>query len=173
MAPVSEWILYTSTEEIRKIGTPFASPSQILALSKAHLKHRFFLRHEAKFMEAAGELLADRHEPHIEEILSEGRRYLPYNTGGESILSLGRAVYFIREGASLVVNASPFGCMAGTICAALFGRMETELGVPVVNLFYDGHGDENRRLRSFLANIGPVSREDSSEQRRRVEVEAV
>ncbi len=173
MAPVSEWILYTATEEIRKIGAPLASPSQILALSKAHLKYRFFLRHEARFTEAAGELLADRHEPHIEEILAEGRRYLPYNTGGESILSLGRAAHFIRDGAALVVNASPFGCMAGTICAALFGRMEAELGVPVVNLFYDGHGDENRRLRSFLANIGQPAHQPASEQRRRVEMEEV
>ena len=172
MAPVSEWILYTSLEELRKVGRPLRSFSEIVAFSKVYLKYRFFLRQEARFMAAAGDLLSDRHEPPIEEVIADGRRYLPYSTGGESILSLGRTVHFIRGGAALVVNASPFGCMAGTICAALFGRMEEELGVPVVNLFYDGHGDENRRLRSFLANIAPAApsitpRASPSRRRRR------
>lgn len=165
MAPISEWILYTAAEEIRRAGISLRSPADFLALSKAHIKNRVLLHQEARFVEAGGALLADRHEPEMAEILAAGQRYLPYNTGGESILSLGRTALFIQHGAALVVNASPFGCMAGTVCAALFSRMEEELGAPVVNLFYDGHGDENRRLRSFLANIVPdTSRKDSERQ---------
>jgi hypothetical protein len=100
-----------------------------------------------------GPVIADRQEPHVEDTLAAGRRYLPFNIGGEAILSLGRAAQFSRQGAAMVVNASPFSCMAGTVCAALFTRMERELQIPVVNFFYDGRGDENARLPVFLANL--------------------
>jgi hypothetical protein len=105
------------------------------------------------FMRAMGSVVADRREPRVEDTLAAGKRYLPFNTGGEAILSLGRSVQFAHQGAAMVINASPFSCMAGAICAALFVKMEKELQIPIVNLFYDGRGDENARLPVFLSNL--------------------
>jgi hypothetical protein len=64
-------------------------------------------------------------------------------------------VHFVRDGAALIVNCSPFSCMAGTVGASLFSKFEEEMRVPVVNLFYEGTGQENRSLEVFLANVDP------------------
>ena len=153
MTPFSEWILYTTLEELRNFAQLPGTPSQLMARWKCLLKSRYLHTREKAFHKAAGAIVADRHEPSVKDSLDQGRRYLPFNVGGEALLSLGRAVQFIRQGAALVVNASPFSCMAGTVSAALFSRIENELRVPVVNLFYEGRGEENDRLETFLANI--------------------
>ena len=106
------------------------------------------------YWKAAGPLLAARHEPGIAATVRAGQAYVPFSVGGETLLSLGRAVYFAQQGVALVVNASPFGCMPGTMAAALFARFERETGIPVVNLFYEGAGGVNRQLDVFIANLG-------------------
>ncbi len=58
--------------------------------------------------------------------------------------------HFAREGAALVVNCAPFGCMPGTITTALFRHLSAERDMPIVSLFYDGQGHQNRRLEVFL-----------------------
>jgi predicted nucleotide-binding protein (sugar kinase/HSP70/actin superfamily) len=152
-APVSEWILFTASEDLRRFMTLPKSMSELLAHGGRILKSRWLQHVEHSFHQAMGAVLTDREEPPIQDTVTAGQHYLPFNVGGETILSLGRSVHFIRQGAALIVNVSPFSCMAGTVCASLFTRMERELQVPVVNLFYDGSGDENARLEVFLANL--------------------
>jgi predicted nucleotide-binding protein (sugar kinase/HSP70/actin superfamily) len=72
---------------------------------------------------------------------------------GESILTVGRAIEFMKGGASLVVNCAPFGCMPGTMAAGVFQDIERSYGVPVANMFYDGEGDLNARIGTYLANL--------------------
>jgi hypothetical protein len=88
----------------------------------------------------------------METVLEYGRRYVPVEFLGETILTVGRAVAFAKAGASLVVNCAPFGCMPGTISSALYRRVSGDLGVPLVSLFYDGQGTQNQRLEVFLNN---------------------
>jgi predicted nucleotide-binding protein (sugar kinase/HSP70/actin superfamily) len=107
---------------------------------------------ENRLIASAGPLLSDRLEPSIETILEYDRRYVPVEFLGETILTVGRAVAFAKAGASLVVNCAPFGCMPGTISTALSRRMSEDLGIPMVSLFYDGQGTQNRRLEVFLNN---------------------
>ncbi len=107
---------------------------------------------EDRLISAAGPLLSDRLEPPIETVLEYGRRYVPIEFQGETILTVGRAVAFAKAGASLVVNCAPFGCMPGTISTALYRRMSADLGIPMVSLFYDGQGTQNQRLEVFLNN---------------------
>ena len=83
-------------------------------------------------------------------MVAEGRRWLPVNIGGEALLTIGRTVAFKDQGAALVVNCSPFGCMPGTTTAAIFRQMSVDLGLPIVSMFYDGTGNQNRRLEAFL-----------------------
>jgi hypothetical protein len=40
--------------------------------------------------------------------------------------------------------------MPGTLTSAIFPKLERELGVPVVSIFYDGSGDPNRVLVPHL-----------------------
>ncbi len=161
LAPMGEWILYTAATQEISFWDRSRNPLKKLL---ADVKNRYLFRQEHRMLAAAGEYLADRHEPDIFHVIEVGRRVLPPQFEGESILTLGRTVCFAEQGARLVVNCAPFGCMPGTITTAVFRRLSRELGIPVVSLFYDGHGNQNRRLAVFLRNAAhPARRRDVPE----------
>jgi predicted nucleotide-binding protein (sugar kinase/HSP70/actin superfamily) len=105
---------------------------------------------EKKLYAAADELLHDRHEPDLKAILASATKVLPSSIGGEAILTVGRAMEFASQNAAMVVNVSPFSCMPGTITTAVFRQLSVDLKMPIVNLFYDGTGGQNRRLEVYL-----------------------
>jgi len=149
LSPLSEWIMYTSQRQAVNAREYNLGLREKLS---AWIKNRFLNRDEHEFYEMAGELLADRHEPPIEQVLAEGGRYVPPEFEGESILTIGRAVMFAKQGAALVVNAGPFTCMHGSITDAIFQEISEKTGVPIVNMAYDGEGGQNSRLEVFFAN---------------------
>jgi predicted CoA-substrate-specific enzyme activase len=153
-APIPEWILFTTWLDAYRSQPPARTPREVLERARRRLRLRIMQNSERAFHHAAGPLLAGRDEPGVASTIQAGQHYIPFNVGGETLISLGRAVHFVRQGARLIVNASPFGCMPGTIAAGLFARFEKETGVPVVNLFYEGTGGANRQLDVFLANLG-------------------
>ncbi|HOC42720.1 MAG TPA: acyl-CoA dehydratase activase [Thermoanaerobaculales bacterium] len=147
LTPTAEWILYTSylqrwraDEDLR--GLVFRGRSLV--------RNLFFKGVERELYRAARAWVGDREEPDISEVVDAGLQYLPLNFEGEAILTVGRAVRFARDGASLVVNCAPFGCMAGSASAALLQEVESRTGVPMVSLFYDGAGDLNRVLEAYI-----------------------
>ncbi|MBI5544155.1 MAG: hypothetical protein HY901_09720, partial [Deltaproteobacteria bacterium] len=150
MTPMVEWLLFTSSMENYRQE----HPTTVLSLHKlgAFATHQWLMFWEHRLYQAAGEILADRHEPSVSQVLSSGARHMPVNIGGEAQLTLGRAIEFAKQGAAMVVNCSPFGCMPGVVSTALFRKISAELGVPIVNMFYDGNGNQNRRLEVFLNN---------------------
>jgi predicted nucleotide-binding protein (sugar kinase/HSP70/actin superfamily) len=103
-------------------------------------------------MKAAAPFLDDRHEPPFQECLEIATPYIPFYLGGEGKLSVGRAIKFAHQGAAMVVNCAPFGCMPETVATAIFGRLSADVDMPIVSLFYDGSGGQNRRLEVFLNN---------------------
>jgi predicted CoA-substrate-specific enzyme activase len=146
MSPLGEWMLYVSSpdNQFRQHGHFDARPWRTVPTY-------WWMKHwERRLYRAAGSYLADRHEPEAARVVSEGRRWLPVNIGGEALLTVGRTVAFKDQGAALVVNCSPFGCMPGTTTAAIFRQMSVDLGLPIVSMFYDGTGNQNRRLEAFL-----------------------
>ena len=147
LCPISEWILYTALVQ-RIFDTEPGRSTPLRLLSS--LKNLYLFSQEKSFYRAASPLLDDRHEPPIAQVLDEGAKYLPVRFEGEAILTIGRSVYFARQGAVLVVNCAPFGCMPGTLTTAVFGELERSLGTPVVNMFYDGQGQQNKRLQVYL-----------------------
>jgi predicted nucleotide-binding protein (sugar kinase/HSP70/actin superfamily) len=92
-------------------------------------------------------------EPPIEEVLELGKEYIPLIFEGETILTIARGILFLKNGASLVVNCSPFGCMPGNVSASIFQKISAEQGKPIISLFYDGESDMNRIVRIYLSNI--------------------
>ncbi len=149
LAPVSEWILYTAYMQRHDAWEYKKGWKEII---KAYLKNRFLHGDEKKWYELAGELLKDRHEPEIGEVIETGRNYLPLNFGGEAILTVGRAAIFKEQGANIIVNASPFTCMPGTVSSAIFIKMQSQLNIPIVSMFYDGEESMSHRLQVFLRN---------------------
>ncbi|HEY6867169.1 MAG TPA: hypothetical protein VI792_07930, partial [Candidatus Eisenbacteria bacterium] len=147
IAPLAEWVLFaTSMRNVFEHYDRRFSPELLGAFMKWH----WMAHWERRLYAAASPLLDDRHEPDLDEVLGEAAAYLPDSVGGEALLTVGRAVKFAQQGAVAVVNVSPFGCMPGTVAAALFREISLETRVPVVNMFYDGTGGQNRRLEVHL-----------------------
>jgi predicted CoA-substrate-specific enzyme activase len=151
LTPISEWVLYTAAQqEFKAKGRGLSFDGAIL---KSILKNKYLVKEEHDYYRACGSILTDRHEPKLTETLEEGKKFIPQEFEGETILTVGRASLFAKQGADLVVNCNPFGCMPGTISAALFKKLERELDVPFLNIFYEGVGDENKKIEVFLHNI--------------------
>ncbi|MHC4599945.1 MAG: acyl-CoA dehydratase activase [Planctomycetota bacterium] len=147
-ASLGEWFLYT-TYLVRHMGR--GGKNRWRDRLTGFLNNWFCNSHEHKFYRITEEILHDREEPLIDEVVKAGRRYLPVEFEGEAILTLGRALlFFEQDGASAVVNASPTFCMPGTITTSIFSRIEEEVGKPVVCLFYDGSGNPNQALVPHL-----------------------
>jgi predicted nucleotide-binding protein (sugar kinase/HSP70/actin superfamily) len=75
---------------------------------------------------------------------------------GEAILSIGKAIDFVRQGASGLVNTMPFTCMPGTIVNAVLKRCrEDHHNVPLLTIAYDGQQDGNTktRLEAFVYQV--------------------
>ncbi|MBW2263006.1 MAG: hypothetical protein JRG91_13595, partial [Deltaproteobacteria bacterium] len=79
LAPVSEWILYTS--EMAKRGARIGINANLLkspfSFIMLHLKDRFLHKKERQYHEVAHKLLHDRLEPHVSDVIDAGERYIP------------------------------------------------------------------------------------------------
>lgn len=51
---------------------------------------------------------------------------------------MGKAIDFVKNGASGIICAMPFGCMPGTIVTALLKGLKQEAGIPCLSIAYDG-----------------------------------
>jgi len=153
LAPLSEWVLYVGWLDSHGLGN---AARGLRARFGAWLRNGYLARDEARWMGIASPLLDDRHEPSIPETVAAGSRWVPVDFPGETIITLGRSIEFARQGAALVVNCAPFGCMPGALTAGVLQAVEAETGVPMATLFYDGEGGGvNRRIATYLANLRP------------------
>ncbi len=149
LAPMTEWILYTVATQTIAFKDGNRNP---LVKWLSGLKNFYIIHQERRMVEAAGPFLSDRLEPPVEDVIAAGQRYIPIHFEGEAILTMGRTIEFAEQGAAMVVNCAPFGCMPGTLTTALFRKLAPELGIPVVGMFYDGGGNLNKKLEIFLHN---------------------
>jgi predicted CoA-substrate-specific enzyme activase len=149
LAPLSEWFLYTGFMQkwhARHRG-------DLKGMFRAYLKDTYLHRREKRMYERARQMVGDRFEPDIESVIDRAARYIPVNFGGEATLTLGRASLFAEQGARMIVNVAPFTCMPGTITTALFNYIQRAMGVPVVNLFFDGMSGESGHIRTYIENL--------------------
>ncbi len=159
LAPMSEWILYTAATQNIAFRDGSRNP---LTKLLSDLKNRYIYHQEHKMVKAAGPFISDRLEPDVHEVIAAGAAHLPIRFEGEAILTVGRALKFAEQGAAMVVNCAPFGCMPGTLTTALFRKLAPQMQIPVVGMFYDGNGNLNQQLKVFLNNA--VGRERPAER---------
>ena len=170
LAPINEWIFYTNHLRHLLIKEQSKGPGAIVQRARIWLETRmFFNRIENKYYDLASEILHDRHEHPIDEVLEEGMKFLPWQFEGEAVLTLGRAALFVKkDGVKAIVNASPMFCMPGTITTSIFPQMEKELGVPIICNFYDGSGDPNQSLVPVMHYVTePYRSEQTTERKKR------
>ena len=64
--------------------------------------------------------------------------YIHDSFEGEAILSMGKAVDFVKRGSSGIISAMPFGCMPGTIVSAMLKGLKQDSDIPCLSVAYDG-----------------------------------
>ena len=150
MSPLTEWIHYTTYLQDMSLKKNLGT---LIGGFGDYIGNRFMEVIEHRMWNRTGSYLEDRREPSIDHVLEKGGVYFPIEFEGESILTVGRTLAFFEQGASLVVNCSPFGCMHGVMTSGIFQEIQSTLGYPVVNNFYDGEEGLNQDLHVFLKNL--------------------
>lgn len=149
VAPVSEWVLYTNFCYKQKS----LIDKKYIDFLKAYIKDKVQKHDEHKLMSCFFDILRNSEEPSTEEVLKYSYPYLPSSVGGEAILSIGKAIDFIRKKVSGMVNVMPFTCMPGMIVSAISKRLREEFNsIPWINLSYDGQEDiqTQKRIEAFI-----------------------
>jgi predicted nucleotide-binding protein (sugar kinase/HSP70/actin superfamily) len=152
MNDVSEWLWYTNDEEARQ----FARKGKTYSASalRAKLRNIFQKRDEHALVSLFREDFAGHEEPDdFRDLLDLAVPYLPAEgASGEMIVNIGKAVYFARKGLDGVIDISPFTCMNGIICEAIYPRVSRDNGgIPIRNFYFDGtQSDLERDVGIFL-----------------------
>ena len=152
MNDVSEWIWYTNSEEFRLFrlqGSPY-SKAALASRIRAH----FQKKDEHDLLAPLHEEFRGYEEPDsIQEVLDYAAPYLPAaGTSGEMVLNIGKSVYFARKGLDGIIDISPFTCMNGIVCEAIYPRVSRDnAGIPIRNFYFDGtQSDLERDIGIYL-----------------------
>ena len=68
------------------------------------------------------------------------------------VVNVGKVVHLARKGVDGIIDISPFTCMNGIVCEAVYPRLSRDLGgLPIRNFYFDGtQSDLDRDLGVFL-----------------------
>lgn len=152
LSDTPEWVWYTNwcreSEIIRREGR--LNRTFLKQKIKSHIQHRYEQRLLAPVMAD----FKGYEEPHdVREVLDASWRYLP-GTGslGEMVLSVGKAIYLYHKGADGVVDISPFTCMNGIICEAVYPAVSADCDdMPIRVCYFDKATTKlDRDLEIFL-----------------------
>ncbi len=152
LSDMTEWIWHTLNDERLNLilhGKRF---------SKSMLGNRirkFIQRSDehAIFKAFHEELKGYEEAEDITEILDYSEPYLPvWGALGEMVLSVGKAIYLYHKGADGVIDISPFTCMNGIICEAIYPKISKDHdNLPIRNFYFDGTAvDLDRDVGIFI-----------------------
>ena len=151
ISDIVEWVWYTNSEQFRKLHlTGRMMTREALG---AWVRKRIQKHDEHVLIEPFSDDFAGSEEPDIYEILEYARPYLPREGAlGEMVLNVGKIVYLAKKGADGIVDISPFTCMNGIVCEAIYPRLSRDLGgIPIRNFYFDGtQSDLDRDLGVYL-----------------------
>jgi len=152
LATFGEWINYTSytyrLDSIYKKEWNNILRAIIQEFYQHHDEHKIE-KHFMKHFPIDAETKVDR-------VIAMASPYLSVDVRGEAILSIGKAIDFVENGAAGIVNCMPFNCMPGTIVTSLSRKISNDLGdIPWLNISYEGLQDtgEETRLEAFVGQV--------------------
>ena len=139
MSDVAEWVWYTHDEERMQLirqGQRFS-----LRMLGCKLRYAVMRADEHKLTAPFEQDFAGYEEPHhITQILELSKPYLPREGAhGEMVISVGKAIWYYKKGAAGVIDISPFSCMNGIVCEAIYPTISSDLGgFPMRVFYFDG-----------------------------------
>ncbi|OGP32463.1 MAG: CoA activase [Deltaproteobacteria bacterium GWC2_42_11] len=149
MPPIAEWIYYTNHCS-KKRNWERGHYSNYL---RTKMNDFFQRKDEHRTLNILDGDLRGGHEPETREIMNLASPYIHESFEGEAILSVGKAMDYIRKGTHGIVNAMPFTCMPGTVVNAILKKVREENNnIPYINMVYEGLEDTNSksRLEAFM-----------------------
>jgi predicted CoA-substrate-specific enzyme activase len=163
LAPLEEWIYYVNMMGSRKAllkwrNNPFSKNCRDEVLS-VYITRFIQKRIEHKFSKPFEHSIKTLKEPATQELFRNASPYVHDSFEGETILSIGKAVDFVKRGASGIISAMPFGCMPGTIVDALLKGLKQDTGIPFLSIAYDGAeaNCSEIQLEAFMHQAGEYS----------------
>jgi len=112
-----------------------------------YLKDRWMKWVEHQMHKGFDDMVLNFEEPTTEKVFKYGNPYLDRRVEGEAILSVGKAIDFIKKGVSGIVNVMPFTCMPGTNVSAVMLKVKEKYNIPFLNMAYDGLSQATSRTR--------------------------
>lgn len=169
LATFAEWPLYTSHTFLRDSFIAREFKNSLKATLQIFVQSR--MEHKLIHRITRGADLPS--ELPVRKVIKAATRYLPIDYKGEAILSIGKSIDMVSQGAGGVVNAMPFNCMPGTVVSALSKKVSEDLqGVPWLNISYEGLRDsgEETRLEAFAEQVRAFDGRSSKSARTRIEI---
>lgn len=152
LSDIVEWVWYTNSEKRLRIKDEGLHVAANLAKEK--MKEMVQRGDEHAIMKPFEEDFVGIEEPEgVEEILENAEPYLPRRGAlGEMVLSVGKSVYLHDKGADGVIDISPFSCMNGIVCEAVYPQVSKDFdGIPIRNFYFDGtQVDLEQQIGIFL-----------------------
>lgn len=152
LAPITEWVWYTnymSNHDLKFSGETFSKKAL-----KNLIKSKIQMRDEHKLIAPLHKRFQGYEEPkNTGVLLKPAVPYLPYwGALGEMVLNVGGTIYLHGKGADGIVDISPFTCMNGIVCEAIYPKISKEYNnIPIRNFYFDGaESDYDRDVEIFL-----------------------
>ncbi len=152
ISDIGEWVWYTNWgQEIEIRREKGRLNADFLKLKiKTHKQHQY----EQKLLAPLADDFRGYEEPHdIREVLRNSEPYLPpAGSLGEMVLNVGKAIYLYEKGADGIIDISPFTCMNGIICEAVYPAVsQAHDDLPIRICYFDGvNTNIDRDLEIFL-----------------------
>jgi predicted nucleotide-binding protein (sugar kinase/HSP70/actin superfamily) len=152
LSDTPEWVWYTNwsreTDTIRKRGR--LNTRYLKQKLKSRVQHSY----EQSLLAPVTDDFKGYEEPHdVREVLRASWPYLPADGAlGEMVLSTGKAIYLYDKGADGVIDISPFTCMNGIVCEAVYPAISADHDdIPIRVCYFDKTSTNlDRDLEIFL-----------------------
>lgn len=160
LSDISEWVWYTNDEQRCRLLRERKSIS--LAAAIARIKYTMQHRDERKLLKPLIKEFEGYEEPGtIKQITNLSHPFLPQEGAlGEMVLNVGKSIYLYSKGADGVIDISPFSCMNGIVCEAIYPEVSRKIdNFPIRTFYFDGNQSElDRDLGIFMEIVKHYSR---------------
>ena len=160
LASVAEWIFYTNFMQKQDLKSENKKFSKNMLESIVRNKIQQIDEHKL-FAPLHNRFVGYEEPENIKKVIKPAIPYLPYwGCIGEMVLNVGGAIYLHSKGADGIIDISPFTCMNGIVCEAIYPRVSRDYdNIPIRNFYFDGtESDYDRDVEIFMELAGTYKR---------------